>query len=57
MRVPFLGSLPFDPEVVRAGDAGKPLVAQGRGTAFTKGLDDIVGTLVQRLGLGGNGKR
>jgi Mrp family chromosome partitioning ATPase len=51
MGVAFLGSLPFDPEVVRAGDAGKPLVTQGRSTAFAKGVDEIVVTLMERLGM------
>jgi Mrp family chromosome partitioning ATPase len=52
MGVAFLGALPFDPEVVRAGDAGKPLMDQGRGSAFTEALEAVISSLTQTLGLG-----
>ncbi|MDJ0783402.1 MAG: Mrp/NBP35 family ATP-binding protein [Desulfosarcinaceae bacterium] len=51
MGVAFLGSLPFDPAVVQAGDAGAPLAGQGRSTAFTQGLAGIVDALTATLKL------
>lgn len=52
MGVAFLGSLPFDPEVVRAGDAGKPLMGQECGGAFTKALEGVIESLTRTLRLG-----
>lgn len=52
MGVAFLGSLPFDPEVVRAGDAGKPLMDTGGSGDFTKALETVISGLTRTLGLG-----
>jgi ATP-binding protein involved in chromosome partitioning len=42
MGVTFLGALPFDPAVVQAGDAGRPLANQAGNSAFTEELAKIV---------------
>lgn len=49
MGVPFLGTLPFDPHVVQAGDTGQPMVARGRGGAFADALNHVVKALLERL--------
>ncbi len=45
-KVPFLGQIPIDPEVVTAGDAGRPLVGNDpqspAGTAFSDVVDSIL---------------
>ena len=42
MKVRFLGELPFDPEVVEAGDRGTPLLEERGDTLFVKALDQFV---------------
>ena len=49
MNVPFLGTLPFDPQVVKACDEGAPIAASGNGGAFVEALDAVVQALVGRL--------
>jgi ATP-binding protein involved in chromosome partitioning len=48
MGVPFLGSIPLDPEVITGGDAGKPFVTDGDSSraaaSFAHIVDGIVGT-------------
>ena len=48
MGIDFLGTLPFDPEVVKACDTGTP-VAGRQGEAFEKALDAVVQAVVSRL--------
>ncbi len=45
----FLGSIPFDTEVVRSGDEGKPLIMQGEGTEFFKAFEVIVSNITKQL--------
>ena len=40
MRIPFLGRIPIDPEMVLAADRGTPLVAQNEETPAAKALKD-----------------
>ena len=49
MGVPFLGTLPFDPQVVKSCDAGTPIAASGSDGAFLAALDEIVQAVVGRL--------
>jgi len=41
LGVPFLGEVPLDPEVVRAGDEGRPLVMWGPESPTAKALRDL----------------
>ena len=49
MGVSFLGTLPFDPQVVKACDQGKPIAASGNGGAFVDALDKVVQGLIGQL--------
>jgi Mrp family chromosome partitioning ATPase len=49
MNIPFLGTLPFNPEVVIASDAGTPIITKDRGNDFSKALDAIIGKIVATL--------
>lgn len=42
MKVQYLGELPFDPEVVEAGDRGIPLLEERGDSLFAKALDQFV---------------
>lgn len=45
----FLGSIPFDTEVVKSGDDGQPLVMRGDETEFTKAFEIIVSNITKQL--------
>ncbi|MBW2654101.1 MAG: Mrp/NBP35 family ATP-binding protein [Deltaproteobacteria bacterium] len=45
----FLGSLPFDTQVVASGDSGVPLIFQDKETDFTKVFDTIVKNIIKQL--------
>jgi ATP-binding protein involved in chromosome partitioning len=47
--IPFLGSIPFDPQVVLSGDSGVPLLLQDKETVFTKAFDKIVENIKKPL--------
>lgn len=49
MGVGFLGTLPFEPQVVKASDEGKPLMNEGPETPFARELDAVVGKIIDRL--------
>lgn len=51
MNIPFLGSLPFDPRVVEAGDQGKSSLGLADGSAFLQSLDKFVKGVVDRCGM------
>jgi ATP-binding protein involved in chromosome partitioning len=51
MEVPFLGTLPFDPQVVKACDNGQPKVLWESNTAFIDGMAEIVRKIVGSLSL------
>ncbi len=46
MKVQFLGELPFDPEVVEAGDRGAPLLEERGDAPFAKALGQFVDQVV-----------
>ena len=45
----FLGKIPMDPQVVMGGDAGKPYLSSGAGTAATKAFDEVLENIVKEL--------
>jgi ATP-binding protein involved in chromosome partitioning len=49
MGVPFLGSLPFDPQVVKACDAGKPMALQQTAASFSAAMAGIVKMILESL--------
>ena len=49
MGVTFLGTLPFDSQVVKACDEGWPIAAAGRGGPFVEALDKVVQAIVGSL--------
>jgi len=57
MNVPFLGSVPIDPEIVISGDAGTPFVAthtrERSGTAFTEIVRTILASQEQKSVISG----
>ncbi|MBU1343315.1 MAG: Mrp/NBP35 family ATP-binding protein [Proteobacteria bacterium] len=45
----FLGSLPFETQVVTSGDSGVPMMFQDKETAFTKAFDIVVENILKQL--------
>jgi ATPases involved in chromosome partitioning len=51
MNVPFLGSIPLDPEMRKAGDEGRPFLIRTEGRSATwESVDRIMEALVDRIG-------
>lgn len=46
MGLPFLGAIPIDPAMMRAGDEGKPGLANGDGTPVAAVFKNVVQTLI-----------
>ena len=46
--VPFLGTIPFDPDVVKACDNGKPIIQFNENSPFSKAMDKIVTDLTKK---------
>ena len=49
LKVPFLGAVPLDPQVVIQGDAGKPFVATFPDTPTARAFSEIVEKLEERV--------
>lgn len=49
MEVPFLGTLPFDSKVVKACDAGEPMMLQNDASPFIAAIDQVVEKIIQSL--------
>lgn len=49
MSIPFLGSIPFDPSVVKACDMGIPVLGQDGDSDFSKALGKIIDQIEKRL--------
>lgn len=47
--IPFLGTLPFDPSVVKACDAGTPIIGQSSESEFSKALKKVIDNIEKRL--------
>ena len=45
----FLGSIPFDTEVVKSGDAGSPVVMENEETEFSKAFETVVANITKQL--------
>ena len=45
-KVPFLGQIPVDPEVVTAGDEGKPFLHDGHQSTASKVFSDVVDSIL-----------
>ena len=46
LHVPFLGAIPLDPAMVKAGDEGKPVILHHTGTPTEKAVDAVMEKLV-----------
>jgi ATP-binding protein involved in chromosome partitioning len=49
MKIPFLGSLPFDPSVVEGGDRGRPVIEDEQETPFKKAVHEFADAILSRL--------
>jgi ATP-binding protein involved in chromosome partitioning len=49
LGVPFLGSIPLDPEMVKAGDEGRPYILRHADTPAWKAVDTVMENLVKRV--------
>ena len=49
MDIPFLGTLPYDPEVVDASDDGTPIFIKNQESEFSKALAGVMEKIVTRL--------
>jgi ATP-binding protein involved in chromosome partitioning len=49
MKLPFLGRVPLDPAVARAGDAGAPTVVSAPGSAAGQALSSVAATVLEAL--------
>ena len=49
MGLTFLGSLPFDPQVVKMCDEGTPIATHATDTPFVQALDNVVQAIIGRL--------
>ena len=47
LNVPFLGAIPLDPEMVKAGDEGRPYVLRHADTPTWKAVDEVMENLVK----------
>lgn len=49
MDIPFLGTLPFNPEVVEASDDGTPIITRNENNDFSVALYEIISKVVSKL--------
>jgi ATP-binding protein involved in chromosome partitioning len=47
LRVPFLGRIPVEPDMVKAGDSGKPLLSIKKDSIAAEVLDSIVSRIIE----------
>ena len=47
LGVPFLGAIPLDPEMVKAGDEGRPIILQNADSPTLKAVNTIMENLVR----------
>ncbi len=49
MDIPFLGTLPFSPEVVEASDDGTPIITRNENNDFSVALKEVIAKIVKQL--------
>jgi ATP-binding protein involved in chromosome partitioning len=49
LGVPYLGAIPLDPEMVKAGDEGKPMILQQTGSLTEKAVEAVMENLVKQV--------
>jgi len=49
MKVPFLGKIPIEPEIVLSGDEGKPFVGEQRDSQAVKVFNEMVDQIMENL--------
>ena len=49
LGVPYLGSIPLDPSMVKAGDEGRPYVLRHADTPTWKAVDEVMENLIKRV--------
>jgi Mrp family chromosome partitioning ATPase len=49
LNVPFLGSIPIDPELRKAGDEGRPFIIRSSDNATWKRVDEVMQSLVRAV--------
>lgn len=49
LKVPFLGKIPIDPQIVESGDQGRPFIHFNKDTKITRILDEIVSKMTGYL--------
>jgi len=49
LKVPYLGAIPLDPEMVKAGDEGKPIILRHADSPTGKAVDAIMENLVRLI--------
>ena len=49
LKVPFLGQLPMDPDIVKQSDSGKPFVASNRDHVTNQNMDSIVMKIMEGI--------
>lgn len=50
LGVPFLGTIPLDSEMVKAGDDGRPFILRHAGSPKAKAVDNVMEQIVGRIG-------
>lgn len=50
LGIPFLGKIPFDPQIVASGDEGKPFIADNPDSEASRAFMDIVEKIIQPKG-------
>jgi Mrp family chromosome partitioning ATPase len=48
LKVPFLGRIPLEPEMVTSGDNGKPYVSCGKETKAAAAINNIIGKIIKK---------
>jgi len=49
LGVPYLGAIPLDPEMVKAGDEGRPFILRHAGSPTSKAVDEVMENLVAQI--------
>ena len=48
LKVPFLGRMPIEPEMVISGDEGKPYISCGKETMAITAINDIIKKIIKK---------